>query len=127
MKKFIHILIAFFSCLIIIVGLAFAFIEARLIFALDWKVYQLYLNGLLRYTLRLIIALFAIFIGVFYFIKSKKRSPKNEFIYFLSILQLFIISIFIFFLTTNYINIAILTLSTVYMILNGCSLIVNKK
>ena len=127
MKKFLHILIAFFSCLIILIGLAFAFIEARLIFALDWKVYQLYLNGLLRYTLRLIIALFAIFVGIFYFIKSKKKSPKNEFIYFLAILQLFIISVFVFFLTTNYVNIAILSLSAIYLILNSCTLILSKK
>lgn len=127
MKKFLHILTALFSCLIIIIGLAFAFIEARLIFALDWKVYQLYLNGLLRYTLRLIIALFAIFVGIFYFIKSKKKSYKHEFIYYLAILQLFIISVFIFFLTTNYINIAILSLSAIYIILNSCALIVNKK
>lgn len=126
MKKVLHILISFFSVIIAIIGLAFAIIEARLIFSGDWTIYQFQFSGYFRYSLRFLISLFSIFIAVFYFIKSKINSIKFNFIFNLCLLQLAICSIIILFLVSNYVNFAVFALTSIYILLNGANALINK-
>ena len=60
MKKLLNLLLILFSSIIIILGLAFIFLEARLLISLDWSIYDFAFNGFIRYLFRFIISLFAL-------------------------------------------------------------------
>jgi hypothetical protein len=56
-----------------VLALAMAFLEARLIFSMDWSVYQSPANGLIRYSLRLLIALSAFAVALMEIINLKLK------------------------------------------------------
>lgn len=102
MKLLFKILISILSTIIIILSLAFIFIEGRLLIAGDWIIYDYPFNGFLRYLFRFLIALFSLTVALIYFFK--RRNASTLFIHNLCAELLAIISIIIFVFTTNYVN-----------------------
>jgi hypothetical protein len=113
MRKLLNVILCFIGSIIIVLGLAFIFIEGRLIFSLDWIIYDNKFNGLLRYSLRLILACLAIVICIFEMINIR-RSNKDISDYLLfSDGGLVVASIVLLINTTNYINIICIVLSSI--------------
>jgi hypothetical protein len=113
MRKLLNIILSVICIIIIILSLAFIFIEGRLIFSLDWIIYDNKFNGLLRYSLRLILACLAIVICIFEMINIR-RSNKDISDYLLfSDGGLVVASIVLLINTTNYINIICIALSSI--------------
>ena len=69
--KAIKICLIFVCSIVMVLALAMAFLEARLIFSMDWSVYQSPANGLIRYSLRLLIALSAFAVALMEIINLK--------------------------------------------------------
>ena len=77
--KAIKICLISVCSLVIVLALAVAFLEARLVISLDWSVYQSPVNGLIRYLLRLVLALTAFAVALMEIINLKlKIAQKNE-------------------------------------------------
>lgn len=104
MRKILNILIAFISVIFIILGLAFVFIESRLLVSLDWKIYDNTLNGFIRYLFRLLISIYVIFVSTLELISLWKNNKfiNNYLLYF--DISLVIISFFLVLFTTNYLG-----------------------
>ena len=116
MKKILNILLCFVCVIIIILSLAFTFIEARLLLSLDWSIYDNPANGFIRYLFRLVLALFALAIGLFEIINVFKKE-KIELLLLLSDFSLLIMSIIIAIFSTNYVGLVCLGLSILLLII----------
>ena len=118
MKKVIDILLKVLQCLIcsiiIILSLAFMFIEARLLISLDWSIYDFAFNGFIRYFFRFVLALFALSVCVFEFINLKKKTLSNYL--FITDLSLVLMSIIALIYTANYVGIICIVLSTLLIL-----------
>ena len=113
----LKILLTIFCFIVLIFSLAMIFIEGRLIISLDWIAYDNAVNGLIRYLFRFLISLFAFMTVLFEFINLFKKQ-NNLFYYLLfSEISLVIISIIILILTTNYIGIVCIILSSLILLL----------
>ena len=71
--KAIKICLIFVCSIVMVLALAMAFLEARLIFSMDWSVYQSPANGLIRYSLRLLITLSAFAVALMEIINLKLK------------------------------------------------------
>ena len=79
----------YFTCVILAVaGLAFAFIEGRLLFVGDWLVFQTPFIGFLQYFIRFALSIFAFGVGVLGIVFQNKYSFTFEAI-LLAILGIF--------------------------------------
>ena len=118
MKKVIDILLKVLQCLIcsiiIILSLAFMFIEARLLISLDWSIYDFAFNGFIRYLFRFLLALFALSVCVFEFINLKKKTLSKYL--FIADLSLVLMSVIALIYTANYVGIICIVLSTLLVL-----------
>ena len=118
MKKVIDILLKVLQCLIcsiiIILSLAFMFIEARLLISLDWSIYDFAFNGFIRYFFRFVLALFALSVCVLEFINLKKKTLSKYL--FIADLSLVIMSVIALIYTANYVGIICIVLSTLLVL-----------
>ena len=118
MKKVIDILLKVLQCLIcsiiIILSLAFMFIEARLLISLDWSIYDFAFNGFIRYFFRFLLALFALSVCVFEFINLKKKTLSKYL--FIADLSLVLMSVIALIYTANYVGIICIVLSTLLVL-----------
>lgn len=118
MKKVIDILLKVLQCLIcsiiIILSLAFMFIEARLLISLDWSIYDFAFNGFIRYFFRFVLALFALSVCVFEFINLKKKTLSKYL--FIADLSLVLMSVIALIYTANYVGIICIVLSTLLIL-----------
>ena len=71
--KAIKICLIFVCSIVMVFALAMAFLDARLIFSMDWSVYQSPANGLIRYSLRLLLALSAFAVALMEIINLKLK------------------------------------------------------
>ena len=83
MKIVRNILVGFFSIIIFVLSLAFIVIEGRLLFSLDWIIYDNVIFGFLRYFFRFLIAISLCIYSIVEFINMKKKSEKIQFILFI--------------------------------------------
>lgn len=99
------------SCLlyaiVAILALAFIFIEGRLLFSLDWSIYDSAWNGLIHYAMRLILALFALFVCVAEFVNMKRKSGAWSLYLLFANVALVAVAVIVFALATNYANVVI--------------------
>ncbi len=110
-------LLTIFCSICLIFSFIMIFIEGRLIISLDWIAYDNAVNGLIRYLFRFLISLFS-FITVLLEIINLFKKQNNLFYYLLfSEISLVIISIIILILTTNYIGIVCIILSSLILLL----------
>ena len=118
MKRVIDILLKVLQCficsIIIILSLAFMFIEARLLISLDWSIYDFAFNGFIRYLFRFVLALFALSVCVFEFINLKKKALSKYL--FIANLSLVIMSVIALIYTANYVGIICIVLSTLLVL-----------
>lgn len=116
MKKTGKIIAYIFAALIIVFSLVFIVFETRTLFSGDWLLYENKFNGFVRYFLRLLIAIYAFFIGVStYFVLSKKDNNETLSIYFrFGVLAFLTSSIIISCFASNYIDILFIVLPLLY-------------
>ncbi len=77
MKKLSTVLLVFISVIIALVSLAFAVIEARLVFSFDWSVYEHEFLGFIQHLARLGVALLCLAVSV----SSIKSINEKTFIF----------------------------------------------
>lgn len=117
MKRLVNIIFSVICTIIIIFSAVFAFLQARLIFSLDWIIYDNSFNGLIRYLFRFIISLFALITMILELINIKKNN-KDLYIYLCVFdLSLLVASIIISLFATNYVGLVCLLLSTILVII----------
>ena len=115
MKKIISILFYLIGSIIMLLSLVMMVIELRLIISLDFMIYDSPINGFIRYFLRFSLAFSYLFMVLCEIIKKLKNNnfiKENLLIFNLSLL---IVSIIIYFTTTNYIYIIVLILMIAYI------------
>lgn len=117
MKIARNILVGFFSTIILILSLAFIVIEGRLLFSLDWTIYDNVIFGFFKYFFRLLIALVTCTYSIFEFINIKKDSEKIRFILFIYNICLVIISTILIFKATNMVGEIALAISSFVLVL----------
>ena len=123
MKKVMNILTIFISSIIILLSLVFIFIEGRLLFSLDWIIYDNAFNGFIRYLFRLIISIYAGFVGLMEIINIKKQ--KDILLYFN--ISLVLISIILLFTTTNYVGTICIIVSVLLLIIKLIKYLLEKR
>ena len=126
MKKILNILLCFICSVIIILSLAFIFIEGRLLISLDWSIYDNPINGFIRCLFRLIIACFSLTVALLEIINIFKKFNFSIVLLFLDIsliLSCFIILLF----STNYVGLVCFTLSALLLLFKTLLTILNKK
>jgi hypothetical protein len=74
MKRLCEFILSFVSAVIILLGLAFAIIELRLIFSADWLLYNSAAAGLIQYFIRFIMSLVLMATGVLTIVFRKSTS-----------------------------------------------------
>ena len=122
------ILVCFFLVIIFVLSLAFIVIEGRLLFSLDWTIYDNVIFGFLRYFFRLLIAIVTSIYTILEFINMKKKSEKLKFILFIYNICLVIISIVLLFKATNMVGEIAILLSLIILLIKGLFIfLVNKK
>ena len=126
MKIMRNIFVGLMSIIIFILALVFIVIEGRLLFSLDWIVYDNVFFGFLRYLFRTIIAILTCVYVVFEFINMKKKSDLLTFILFVYNLCLIIISIFLLFTATNMVGEIACCISLLVLIIKVLFYFLNK-
>ena len=116
MKILRNILIGFLSIVIFILSLAFIVIEGRLLFSLDWIIYDNTVFAFLRYLFRFMISLFTLVYAILEFINMKKKSEKLNYILFIYNICLFSSTIFLFIYATNMVGEIALCISLVMLL-----------
>lgn len=117
MRKINNILISIFSVIVFILSFVFVIIEGRLVFSLDWTIYDNAFLGFLKYFFRLIIALLTCVYAVFEFINLKKKLELISFILFIYNICLVIVSIVLIFTVTNMVGEIALCISSVILLI----------
>lgn len=110
------IVLGIINFIVIILSLAFIVIESRLIFSLDFIIYDGIFNGFLRYFLKLLLAIYAFTIAVLLYVNMIIKKEKIKLLLQGGVLSLVIMSIVLFFTTTNYVGLICLVLSVIYAI-----------
>ena len=116
MSKMLSISRIFISTLIIILSLAFIFIEARLILAGDFLIYDNAFNGFIRYFFRLILSVLSLLVALYEIINIKKKDEKIKEYLMNGSVALVIMSIVCIFFTTNYVGVILLGLSSLLLL-----------
>ena len=116
MSKVLSVSRIIISILIIILSLVFVFIEARLILAGDYLVYDNAFNGFIRYLFRLALSILSFTIGLFEIINIKKKNERiKEYLMYGSV-SLVVMSLTIIFFSTNYVGVILLSLSSLLLL-----------
>lgn len=120
MKRIVDILLNTLLCftcsIIIILSLAFLFIEGRLLISLDWSIYDFDFAGFIRYLFRFLLALFALSVCVFELVNLKKKNKTLSIYLFVADISLVLMSIFALIFTANYVGVICLILSTLLVL-----------
>ena len=127
MKIVRNILVGFFSIIIFVLSLAFIVIEGRLLFSLDWIIYDNVIFGFLRYFFRFLIAISLCIYSIVEFINMKKKSEKIQFILFIYNVCLVIVSIFLLFQATNMVGEIAISLSLLILLVKVLFIVLLKK
>jgi hypothetical protein len=127
MKIVRNILVGFFSIIIFVLSLAFIVIEGRLLFSLDWTIYDNVIFGFLRYFFRFLIAISLCIYSIVEFINMKKKSEKIQFILFIYNFCLVIVSIFLLFQATNMVGEIAISLSLLILLVKVLFIVLLKK
>ena len=127
MKIVRNILVGFFSIIIFVLSLAFIVIEGRLLFSLDWTIYDNVIFGFLRYFFRFLIAISLCIYSIVEFINMKKKSEKIQFILFIYNVCLVIVSIFLLFQATNMVGEIAISLSLLILLIKVLFIVLLKK
>lgn len=116
MKKAGKIITYIAAALIILLSIVFIVIEGRTLLSCDWQLYENTLDGFIRYFFRLLISIYALFIGIItYFVLRKKQIDEIIFLYYsFGVFSLMASSIIISVFTTNYIDKLILAVILIY-------------
>ena len=112
----LNILLCFTCSIIIILSLAFLFIEGRLLISLDWSIYDFAFAGFIRYLFRFLLALFALSVCVFELVNLKKKNKTLSIYLFVADISLVLMSIFALIFTANYVGVICLVLSTLLVL-----------
>ena len=115
MSKVCRVLVYIFSSIIIILSLAFIFIEGRLVFSGDYLVYDSPFNGFVRYFFRLLLAFLVLGKSVLEFTKIGKNGMLKEYLFYGDI-SLLLMSIIILIFSTNYVGLVCILLSVLIFI-----------
>ena len=127
MKILKNILIGFLSIVIFILSLAFIVIEGRLLFSLDWVIYDNTVFAFLRYLFRFMISVFTWVYAILEFINMKKKSEKLNYILFIYNICLFSSTIFLFIYATNMVGEIALCISLVMLLVKVVFMFFKKK
>lgn len=116
MKKAGKIITYIAAALIILLSILFIVIEGRTLLSCDWQLYENIVDGFIRYFFRLLISIFALFIGIItYFVLRKKKIYEILFLYYsFGLFALMASSIIISMFSTNYIDKLILAVMLIY-------------
>ena len=106
MKGLLKISLTAVCSIIMIFALAIIFLEGRLIFSLDWTVYHSPASGLIRYALRLMLALTAFITSLLEIINLKRKSEELTSTLIFVELGLLLASVFVCVFGANYIGLA---------------------
>ena len=125
MKIIIKSILCFIWAIISVLCLAFIFIEGRLLAMGDWLVYDNYLNGFIRYLLRLLIAIYILFLAVLEFINLKKKKYQSAIT--LGVISLIPFGIIAGFYGTNYVDIICFVLMLILVFLKAITIFLERK
>ena len=123
----VNILKSIVSVVLIIISLAFIFIEGRLLLSLDWIIYNSPFMSFIMYFCRFLAALIIGIIGVLEIINLFKKNNKLSLIILFSNIGLVIMSIIVFIETTNYVDVAAIILGVIILLIELFGLIINHK
>lgn len=115
MKKLLNVLLIIFSVIASILSLVFIVLEARLLFSLDWTIYDNAFNGMIRYLLRLLLSIFVLLVCLANIINLKFKKTSLEILLMFSIVSIFISSIIISILASNYVGLVCVLLSFIIL------------
>ena len=106
MKKLLKIVLIAVCSIIMLLASVFAILECRLVFSLDWTIYQSPASGLIRYALRLILALSAFAVSLLEVLNLKKNNTELAGFVFFTEVGLLLASIPVCIFGANYIGLA---------------------
>ena len=115
MKKLLNVLLIIFSVIATILSLIFIVLEARLLFSLDWTIYDNAFNGMIRYLFRLLLSIFVLIVCLANIINLKFKKTSLEILLMFSIVSIFISSIIISILASNYVGLVCVLLSFIIL------------
>lgn len=115
MKKLLNVLLIIFSVIASILSLVFIVLEARLLFSLDWTIYDNAFNGMIRYLLRLLLSIFVLLVCLANIINLKIKKTSLEILLLFSIIAIFISSIIISIFASNYVGLVCVLLSFIIL------------
>ena len=115
MKKLLNVLLIIFSVIASILSLVFIVLEARLLFSLDWTIYDNAFNGMIRYLLRLSLSIFVLLVCLANIINLKIKKSSLEILLLFSIVSIFISSIIISIFASNYVGLVCVLLSFIIL------------
>ena len=111
MKRLFKIIAVMISCIILLLSLAFLFIEGRLLFSAEWLIYDSPILGFIRYLSRVLISLFIIIKALLEIILINKEKYKNNL--FIGDVCILIMSLVILLWATNYVGIICISLALI--------------
>lgn len=123
----VNIIKSIVSVVLIIISLAFIFIEGRLLLSLDWIAYNSPFMSFIMYFCRFLAALIIGVIGVLEIINLFKKNNKLSLIILFSNIGLVIMSIIVFIGTTNYVDVVAIILGLIILLIELFGLIINHK
>lgn len=115
MKKLLNVLLIIFSVIATILSLVFIVLEARLLFSLDWTIYDNAFNGMIRYLLRLLLSIFVLLVCLANIINLKIKKTSLDILLLFSIIAIFISSIIISIFASNYVGLVCVLLSFIIL------------
>ena len=115
MKKLLNVLLIIFSVIASILSLVFIVLEARLLFSLDWTIYDNVFNGMIRYLFRLLLSIFVLIVCLANIINLKFKKTSLEILLMFSIVSIFISSIIISIFASNYVGLVCVLLSFIIL------------
>ena len=116
MKNLFKVLLIIVSSIIMILSLAFIFIEGRLLFSGDWIVYDNPFNGMIRYLCRLLLSIFAFIKSLLEIIYINKEHKMKEYLWYTDI-SLIVISIIVLLFSTNFVGLVCIVLATINFVI----------
>lgn len=115
MKKLLNVLLIIFSVIASILSLVFIVLEVRLLFSLDWTIYDNVFNGMIRYLFRLLLSIFVLLVCLANIINLKFKKTSLEILLMFSIVSIFISSIIISIFASNYVGLVCVLLSFIIL------------
>ena len=119
LENIIKNILKFVLSVIVIFALLMVFIEARLVFAFDWTLYDSSFLAFIRYLCRLGLAIFALRIAVMELDALKSGSKYYATFLMFSNISLFITSVLILIFSANYIGLVCIVLGSLLLVLKA--------